>query len=104
MHAAHSNVILSLRGLKKSYGDLIAVKDLSLDVFRGEVFGFLGPNGAGKTTTINMICGLLESDAGEVMIASRSLKDNYRECKQMIGLCPQNVIIWESLSVCAFRI
>ena len=97
-HTAHSNVILSLRGLKKSYGDLAAVNDLSLDVFRGEIFGFLGPNGAGKTTTINMICGLLKSDAGEVMIASRSLKDNYRECKKMIGLCPQNVVIWESLT------
>ncbi len=97
-HTAHSNVILSLRGLKKSYGDLAAVNDLSLDVFRGEIFGFLGPNGAGKTTTINMICGLLKSDAGEVIIANRSLKDNYRECKKMIGLCPQNVVIWESLT------
>ena len=70
MHAAHSNVVRSLRGLKKSYGSLLAVDDLSLDVFQGEVFGLLGPNGAGKTTTINMICGLLKSDAGDVMIES----------------------------------
>ena len=59
----NADVILSLSGLRKSYGDLEAVRDLSLDVFRGEVFGFLGPNGAGKTTTIRMICGLLRPTA-----------------------------------------
>jgi ABC-2 type transport system ATP-binding protein len=98
MPTAQSSVILSLRGLKKSYGDLVAVNDLSLDVFRGEIFGLLGPNGAGKTTTINVVCGLLKSDAGEVMIDGRSLKDDFRACKQRIGLCPQNVVIWESLT------
>ncbi len=98
MHATQSNVVLSLRGLKKSYGDLVAVNDLSLDIFRGEVLGLLGPNGAGKTTTINIICGLLRSDAGDVMLDGHSLRDTYRECKQMIGLCPQEVVIWESLT------
>jgi ABC-2 type transport system ATP-binding protein len=98
MPAAHPDVVLRLRGLQKSYGDLHAVDDLSLDVFRGEIFGFLGPNGAGKTTTISMICGLLKMDAGEVLLDGRSVKDNYRECKPMIGLCPQNVVIWESLT------
>jgi ABC-2 type transport system ATP-binding protein len=97
-HAAASDVILSLKGLQKSYGELVAVKDLSLEVYRGEVFGFLGPNGAGKTTTINMICGLLKSDAGEILINSLSLKDHYRECKRQLGLCPENLVIWESLT------
>ncbi len=98
MHAAASDVILSLKGLQKSYGELVAVKDLSLEVYRGEVFGFLGPNGAGKTTTIKMICGLLKSDAGEILINSLSLKDHYRECKRQLGLCPENLVIWESLT------
>lgn len=98
MNRSHSNVVLSLRGLKKSYGDLLAVDGLSLDVRRGEVFGLLGPNGAGKTTTIHMICGLLKSDAGEVTLNGYSLADNYRECRQMIGLCPQDIVIWESLT------
>jgi ABC-2 type transport system ATP-binding protein len=98
MHAAHPDVVLSLRGLQRSYGDLRAVDDLSLDVFRGEIFGFLGPNGAGKTTTISMICGLLKMDAGEVLLDGLSVKDDYRQCKPMIGLCPQNVVIWESLT------
>ena len=98
MHAAAPDVVLSLNGLQKSYGDLVAVKDLSLDVYRGEVFGFLGPNGAGKTTTIKMICGLLKSDAGEILINNHSLKDHYRECKRKLGLCPENLVIWESLT------
>jgi len=98
MQIADPGVILSLRGLRKSYGETVAVKDLSLDVRRGEVLGLLGPNGAGKTTTIQMVCGLLRSDAGEVVVDGRLLDDNYQECKQMIGLCPQDLVIWESLT------
>jgi ABC-2 type transport system ATP-binding protein len=93
-----SDVMMSLRGLWKSYGDLVAVRDLSLDVMRGEVFGFLGPNGAGKTTTIKMITGLLRSDAGEIVIDSHLLKEHYRECKRRMGLCPENLVIWENLT------
>ena len=92
------DVVLSLRGVRKSYDDLVAVDDLSLDILRGEVFGFLGPNGAGKTTTIQMICGLLKSDAGEIVIDGRSLKEDYRACKRKIGLCPEILVIWESLT------
>jgi len=95
---ADNDVVLTVSGLTKSYGDLIAVKDLSLDIFRGEIFGFLGPNGAGKTTTISMICGLLESDSGEIWINGQSLKKNYRECRRLMGLCPQDLILWESLT------
>ncbi|MGB2897182.1 MAG: ABC transporter ATP-binding protein [Anaerolineales bacterium] len=98
MHAAASDIVLSLKGLQKSYGDLVAVKDLSLDVYRGEVFGFLGPNGAGKTTTIKMICGLLKSDAGEILINNHSLNEHYRQCKRIMGLCPEDLVIWESLT------
>jgi ABC-2 type transport system ATP-binding protein len=98
MCAAHSKTILSLQGLTKSYGDLLAVDGLSFDVFQGEVFGLLGPNGAGKTTTISMICGLLKSDAGQVTIDGHSLADDHRECRRMLGLCPQEVVIWESLT------
>ena len=98
MQDSSSNVILSLSNLTKSYGDLVAVKDLSLNIFRGEIFGFLGPNGAGKTTTINMICGLLKSDSGEVKVNGRSMENNYRECRKLMGLCPQDLVIWESLT------
>jgi ABC-2 type transport system ATP-binding protein len=90
--------ILSVSGLSKSYGDLIAVNDLSFEVRRGEVFGFLGPNGAGKTTAISLVCGLLKSDAGEIRIDGLSLERDYRKYRKSIGLCPQDLVIWESLT------
>jgi ABC-2 type transport system ATP-binding protein len=97
MSSRDPDVILSLEALCKSYGDLQAVSDLSLDVFRGEVFGLLGPNGAGKTTTINMICGLLKSDAGSIEIDGRPLTAAHGH-RTLIGLCPQEVLVWETLT------
>jgi ABC-2 type transport system ATP-binding protein len=98
MQTKNGKWIIRLDGLRKSYGELVAVKDLTLDIHRGEIFGFLGPNGAGKTTTINMICGLLKKDAGEINIDGRSLEEDYSGCKKMMGLCPQEIVIWESLT------
>ena len=98
MRSAENDIALSINGLTRSYGDLLAVDDLSLDVFRGEIFGFLGPNGAGKTTAISMICGLLKIDSGDVAVAGRSIHKHYREIKKQIGLCPQDLVIWESLT------
>jgi ABC-2 type transport system ATP-binding protein len=93
-----ADVVLSLRGLRKSFGDVEAVRDLSLDVLRGEIFGFLGPNGAGKTTAIRMICGLLRADAGEVRVNGTSLRQDPRACRRRIGLCPQELVVWETLT------
>jgi ABC-2 type transport system ATP-binding protein len=98
MQPENAEGIIKLDGLQKSYGELVAVKDLSLDINRGEIFGFLGPNGAGKTTTINMICGLLKKDAGEIYINGISLGLDYQKCKKWMGLCPQEIVIWESLT------
>ena len=98
MQTNNGEWIIKLNGLRKSYGELVAVKDLSLDIRRGEIFGFLGPNGAGKTTTISMICGLLKKDAGGIIIDGQSLSENYAQCKKMIGLCPQDIVIWDSLT------
>jgi len=98
MRAADRDCALSVSGLTKAFGDLVAVDNLSLDVERGEIFGFLGPNGAGKTTTISLICGLLKSDSGEIWIDGRRLADNPRECRHLMGLCPQNLVIWEGLT------
>ena len=91
-------VILALRGLTKSYGDVRAVDGLSLDVRRGEIFGLLGPNGAGKTTTIQLICGLLKSDSGEITVNGMPLLGHLRECRRGMGLCPQNLVVWETLT------
>jgi ABC-2 type transport system ATP-binding protein len=98
MPSADAEVILSLSNLRKSFGELEAVRDLSLEVLRGEVFGFLGPNGAGKTTTIRMICGLLRADGGEIRVNGTPLRTNVRACRGRIGLCPQELVIWETLT------
>jgi len=98
MQTGSEEWVIRLDGLRKSYGELMAVKDLSLDIYRGEIFGFLGPNGAGKTTAISMICGLLKKDAGEIRIDGRSLEEDYGRCKKTMGLCPQEIVIWESLT------
>ena len=89
---------VSIRGLRKSFGDVAAVKDLSLDVHRGEIFGFLGPNGAGKTTTISMVCGLVRPDSGEILVDGKPLAEDYRAARTRMGLCPQEVAIWEMLT------
>jgi ABC-2 type transport system ATP-binding protein len=62
-------VVIRIEGLRKSYGEVVAVDGVDLTVNRGEVFGILGPNGAGKTTTLEMIEGLRKPDAGEIEVA-----------------------------------
>ncbi len=83
--------------ISKSFGDLKAVSELSMQVRSGEVFGFLGPNGAGKTTSISMICGLLKPDEGEVIIHDQNVKVN-RDIFHRIGLCPQKIVLWNRLT------
>jgi ABC-2 type transport system ATP-binding protein len=91
-------IVISTKKLNKSYGDQVAVKELSLDIFKGEIFGFLGPNGAGKTTTISMLCGLLKKDSGEILINGYRTNGQYARVKHLLGLCPQDIVIWESLT------
>jgi len=93
-----SNIVLQVEGLTKRYGELIAVKNLSLAVNEGEVFGFLGPNGAGKTTSINMMCGLLKPDAGRVLVHGRLITNGDADVRARVGVCPQNVVVWERLT------
>lgn len=90
--------ILQIRNLSKSYGELLAVQDLSLDILPGEVFGLLGPNGAGKTTTIKMISGLLKPDSGEVLFQGKPITDCDVNNRRRIGICPQENVLWKKLS------
>ena len=99
----NSEIVLQTKNLTKSFGTLTAVDDLSLEVYGGEVFGFLGPNGAGKTTAINLICGLLKPDAGQVFIHGKpvggaGVKDGEAEIRARVGVCPQNTILWDKLT------
>jgi ABC-2 type transport system ATP-binding protein len=92
------NVVLETKGLTKRYGALTAVQDLTLEVYEGEVFGFLGPNGAGKTTSINMMCGLLRPDAGQVTIRGVPISEADNEVRARVGVCPQDIVLWERLT------
>jgi ABC-2 type transport system ATP-binding protein len=100
---SNSEIVLQTQHLTKRYGPLTAVDDLSLEVHAGEIFGFLGPNGAGKTTAINLICGLLKPDAGQVFIHGKpvngpGMRDGGAEVRARVGVCPQNTILWDRLT------
>ncbi|OPX83609.1 MAG: putative ABC transporter ATP-binding protein YbhF [Pelotomaculum sp. PtaB.Bin104] len=74
--------VVRINRLTKRYGEITAVNQLSFEVNKGEIFGFLGPNGAGKTTTINMICGLVKPDAGEIYINGLSAAHSFERIKK----------------------
>lgn len=92
------SIVLQVDHLTKRFGALTAVKDLSLEVVEGEVFGFLGPNGAGKTTSINLMCGLLKPDSGRVLLHGKPVLGGSAEVRSKVGVCPQSIILWERLT------
>ncbi|MBN1679608.1 MAG: ABC transporter ATP-binding protein [Anaerolineae bacterium] len=98
-HAAEGgHSVLRMEQVTKRFGDVVAVDDLTLDVYEGEIFGFLGPNGAGKTTSINMMCGLLKADAGLVTIHGQPVHDGDPDLSPRVGVCPQDIVLWGELT------
>ena len=93
-----STTVLQAQDLTKRYGTLTAVDNLSLEVYEGEVFGLLGPNGAGKTTLINMLCGLLKPDSGQVLIHGKVITNGDARVRSRVGMCPQNIVLWNTLT------
>ena len=92
------SIALELTHLSKSYGDFKAVKDVSLHVKRGEVFGFLGPNGAGKATTIKCCTGLLRPSGGSINIGGLDLIRQPAAAKSLLGYVPDNPYLYEKLT------
>ncbi len=90
---------LVVRGLKKAYGDVVAVDGLDLDVRNGECFGLLGPNGAGKTTTIEVCEGLLARDSGSVEVLGRTWENDAGDLRQRLGIQLQDTQLAEKLTV-----
>jgi ABC-2 type transport system ATP-binding protein len=82
-----------IQNLKKRYGDVEAVKDISFQVQPGEIFGLLGPNGAGKTTTIRCLCTLAAPDAGKIEVSGISVIDNPRAARRRLGYVAQEVAL-----------
>ena len=90
--------ILEVRQLRKTFGDLVAVADVSFAVEAGDVFGLLGPNGAGKSTTMMMICGLLKADSGDVLLNGQKMQPGRHELKRLLGVVPQELAIYPELT------
>jgi multidrug/hemolysin transport system ATP-binding protein len=93
------NEIIRIHNLSKSYGKLQAVKNISLNVYEGELFAFLGPNGAGKSTTINILSTLLEKDAGEIEINQHILGKDNDKIRNDIGIVFQKSFLDDLLTV-----
>lgn len=89
---ARMQSILSVQNLNKTYaGGLQALKDINLEIHRGEIFGLLGPNGAGKTTLINIICGIVKPSSGKALVNGRDIVSDFRATRSIIGLVPQEL-------------
>jgi len=90
--------ILEVNQLVKKYGDFTAVKGISFDIKEGEIFSLLGPNGAGKTTTISMLSTLYTPTSGDATIGGHSITKNPMAVKQVIGVVPQEIALYEDLT------
>jgi ABC-2 type transport system ATP-binding protein len=89
---------LVAKELHKSFNEHKAVNGVSFTIHKGEIFGLLGPNGAGKTTTIRMLSTVLEPDSGDVTIGGHSIKHDADAVRALIGVCPQELALYEDLS------
>ena len=90
--------VLEATGLRKVFGELVAVDDVTLHIAPKETYGLLGPNGAGKTTAISMIAGLLEPDAGQVVVDGQRVTTRTVRARAAIGLVPQELAIYPDLT------
>lgn len=90
--------MIELVQLNKKFGNFHAVKDVTLRVHPGEIFGFLGPNGAGKTTTIRMIAGLIQPTSGRVLLDGKDVSRKPEEAKSILGFIPDRPHLYEKLT------
>lgn len=93
-----NQVVIETEGLTKSYGNQIAVNNLNLKIYEGEIFGFLGPNGAGKTTTLLMFLGLTEPSSGRVRVIGYNPNREPLRIKEKVGYLPENVGFYEDMN------
>ena len=85
--------------LTKAYSDLYAVRDLNVDLERGDVFGFIGPNGSGKTTTMRMLATLLQPTVGEAYVCGHSIYTRPKEIRRVIGYMPDFFGVYDDMKV-----
>ncbi len=94
--------MIQIEGLKKSYGAIKAVQDVSFSVAKGEILGFLGPNGAGKSTTMKMINGFVSPDEGRILVGDKDVAIEPIEVRKQIGYMPENAPLYDDLFVYEF--
>ena len=94
-----NEVVIETEHLERRFGDLVAVRDVSLTVRRGEIFGVLGPNGAGKSTTIRMLCGILDPSSGRGTVVGYDIRKEPEKIKERIGYMTQRFSLYEDLTV-----
>ncbi|MGO9834751.1 MAG: ABC transporter ATP-binding protein [Polyangiaceae bacterium] len=99
MTGADEPSIIHTEHLSRSFGHLVAVRDVSLDIRRGEIFGILGPNGAGKSTTIRMLCGILDPTGGSGTVVGYDIVREAERIKERIGYMTQRFSLYEDLTV-----
>ena len=92
-------LVIDVAGLNKHFGDRHVVRDLTLQVRHGEIFGFLGPNGSGKTTSIRMLCGLLRPDSGHGSCLGHDVIRETAAIKREVGYMTQRFSLWEDLTI-----
>ena len=97
--SAASDIVIDVHGLTKKFDGRAVVRDLSLQVKRGTIYGFLGPNGSGKTTTIRMLCGLLTPDEGTGTCLGYDIRTETEKIKRQIGYMTQRFSLYQDLSV-----
>ncbi|MAW60795.1 MAG: export ABC transporter ATP-binding protein [Planctomycetes bacterium] len=90
--------MIEVQNLRKQYGDLVAVEDVSFTAEAGQIFGLLGPNGAGKSTTISCLCGLLPPTSGQVRILGHDVVQDGPASRQQLGVVPQELALYEDLN------
>ena len=97
--APPSDIVIDVHGLTKSFGGRQVVRNLSMQVKRGTIFGFLGPNGSGKTTTIRMLCGLLAPDQGSGTCLGYDIRTDAAKIKTRVGYMTQRFSLYDDLSL-----
>ncbi|MEW6452846.1 MAG: ABC transporter ATP-binding protein [Pseudomonadota bacterium] len=97
--SANGEVVIDVRGLTKTFDGRAVVRDLSMQVKRGTIYGFLGPNGSGKTTTIRMLCGLLTPDEGTGTCLGYDILTETDKIKRLVGYMTQRFSLYQDLSV-----
>lgn len=91
--------MIHIQSVTKRYQDLLAVDQVSLNIAAGEIFGLLGPNGAGKSSLVNMMCGIIGIDQGDIHIGGHSIRTQALSAKSLLGVVPQELALFEAMTV-----